>query len=75
VGQKSFSDIGESNSRDFTNKLKRYVVNPESIPDGIQNSESLLGPGANNYIIITHSNYLSAANDLANWKRLVRLYG
>ena len=68
-GTNSFSDIGESNSTNFTNKLKRYVVNPESIPDGIQNGESMLGPGTNNYIIITHFNYLSAANDLANWKR------
>jgi len=68
-GQKTFLAIGKSNKKSFTDQLKRIVTNPGSIPDGISESDALLDPGANDYIIITHASYLSAANDLANWKR------
>ncbi len=63
----SFSNIAEGNSLHFTNLLKRNVINSDNIPDGSSNTDSKAGE--KNYIIITHAEYLSAANDLAAWKR------
>ena len=62
-----FSEIAENNSKNYTNLLKNYVLNNQDIPDGITHTESR--DGEKNYIIITHSEYLSQANDLAEWKR------
>lgn len=63
----SFSEIASTNSLHYTNQLKLSVINSDNIPDGIDMSETKAGE--KNYIIITHDEYLSAANDLANWKR------
>jgi len=63
----SFSQIAEGNSLHFTNLLKRSVINSDNIPDGMTRRESK--DGEKEYIIITHNQYLTAANDLANWKR------
>ena len=63
----SFSEIANDNSLHYTNLLKRNVINSDNIPDGISFKDSKAGE--KNYIIITHDEYLSAANDLANWKR------
>jgi hypothetical protein len=66
--KQSFTTIANDNSLHFTNKLKRLVINSDNIPEGITgNTESKLGE--KEYIIITHDQYLTAANDLANWKR------
>ena len=62
-----FSEIANDNSLHYTNLLKRNVINSDNIPDGISFKDSKAGE--KNYIIITHDEYLSAANDLANWKR------
>ncbi|MBE9512340.1 MAG: hypothetical protein IMY71_15820, partial [Bacteroidetes bacterium] len=72
-GEKSFDYISKENTLHYTNLLKRNVINSESIPDGISdkkksNRNNTEAAGANNYIIITHDEYLVAANDLANWK-------
>ncbi len=63
----SFSEIASTNSLHYTNLLKRSVINSDNIPDGITATDDKAGE--KNYIIITHDEYLSAANDLANWKR------
>jgi len=68
-GVKSFNDISENNSLVYTNLLKRIVINSESIPDGIPYKNADSKAGEKNYIIITHSEYLMQANQLANWKR------
>ncbi|MCD4694725.1 MAG: hypothetical protein K8S16_00685 [Bacteroidales bacterium] len=68
-GEKSFKSIGEKNTIFYTKLLKRSVVNPESIPNGIPYKDINSKAGEKNYIIITHSNFLTAANNLANWKR------
>ena len=71
-GAKSFSDIAEKNSLHYTNMLKRSILNSSSIPDGVNianHTASLKEDGDMNYIIITHSEYINAANNLANWKR------
>ncbi|MCD4791455.1 MAG: hypothetical protein K8R37_15780, partial [Bacteroidales bacterium] len=68
-GNKSFSSISENNSLVYTNLLKRNVINSESIPDGIPYKNFDSKAGEKNYIIITHSQYLTQANQLANWKR------
>lgn len=62
-----FSEIAENNSNNYTDLLKNYVLNNKNIPDGIAHTASRAGE--KNYIIITHSEYLSQANDLAEWKR------
>ncbi len=68
-GVGSFDFIAQDNSLHFTNLLKRNVINSESIPDGIPNNQVDAKNGAKNYIIITHSQYNSQANQLADWKR------
>ncbi len=62
-----YSEIAENNSKNYTNLLRNYVLNNQDISDGITHTESR--DGEKNYIIITHSEYLSQANDLAEWKR------
>ncbi len=50
--------------------LKNVVINSESIPAGVEAEESESGtPSPSDIIIITHSDYLEAANSLAVWKR------
>ena len=72
-GYGSFDYIAQENSLHYTNLLKLNVLNSESIPDGIAystiNSSSGGRTGEKNYIIVTHDQYLSQANQLANWKR------
>ena len=67
-GEGSFDSIKNSNSLHYTNLLKLNVINSNDIPNGIpyHNVDDRSGK---NYIIITHSQYLSYANDLADWKR------
>ncbi len=69
----SFDYIAAENSLHYTNLLKLNVLNSESIPNGIDTGSGYSGSGSRtgekNYIIITHSAYLSQANQLANWKR------
>ena len=69
-GEGSFDYISKENTLHYTNLLKRNVLNSESIPDGFSSEDQKKNKsGAKNYIIITHSEYLSQANELANWKR------
>lgn len=68
-GVGSFDYIAEDNSKHFTDLLKRNVINSQSIPDGIPNNQVEAKNGAKNYIIITHSQYNTQANQLADWKR------
>ncbi len=70
-GEESFDYIAAENTLHFTNLLKRSVINSESIPDGFsaENQKKNKSGGEKNYIIITHSQYLSQAEKLANWKR------
>lgn len=68
-GMDSYSNIGEQNSETYTRLLKRNVLNSKNIPDGLSSFSENTKAGAKNYIIITHSEYLSQANQLANWKR------
>jgi hypothetical protein len=68
-GEGSFDYIGSDNSLHYTNLLKRNVLNSESIPDGISRNQNSSRAGEKEYIIITHSEYLTQANQLAEWKR------
>ncbi len=63
----SFSAIADGNSLHFTNLLKRNEINSDNIPDGMTRGDSKAGE--KEYIIITHSQYINEANQLANWKR------
>jgi hypothetical protein len=66
----SFEQIARNNSLHYTNKLKSRVINSKSIPDGKNTKNVKSGKsGAKNYIILTHSEYLSQANLLADSKR------
>ena len=68
----SFSPYTKKNSKHANQMVRNAVLNRDSIPDGLDSSSSLdqvRASGANDYIMIVHSNYLSAAQDLAAWKR------
>ena len=71
-GESNFDYIGRENTVDYTNNLKKMVINSESIPIGTKITPSSYRESSNtpkNYIIITHSEYIDEANRLANWKR------
>ncbi len=68
-GDNSFDNIALKNSLFYTNLLKRMVINSKSIPDGISIGNINSKVGEKNYIIITHSQFLTQANQLAVWKR------
>ena len=69
-GEADFDYIARENSLHYTNLLKRNIINSESIPDGISlDNQKKNKAGEKNYIIITHSEYLTQANQLANLKR------
>ena len=60
--------VAQKNSQTFTNQLKKSVLNPGMIPDGISNRSPNTENGSD-YIIITHEAFLSQAQQLAQWKR------
>jgi hypothetical protein len=64
---RSYEPIAEINSKHYTNVIKNYVLNNRNIPSGIENTNSR--EDRRDYIIITHSEYDTAANQLADWKR------
>ncbi len=71
-GVGNYDYISRENSIHYSNLLKQTVLNSEIIPDGISlnrlnNFEE--SSVEKNYIIITHSEYLNYANQLANEKR------
>ena len=69
-GEGNFNYISKENTPHYINMLKRSVINSDCIPDGLSLEEQKKNKsGAKNYIIITHSQYISQANELANWKR------
>lgn len=64
----SFDNIGNNNSLHFTNIFKNTVLNSKNIPDG-KSTELNTENGAKNYIIVSHPEYESQVNQLAEWKR------
>ncbi len=68
-GENNFDYIAQNNSIHYTNLLKLNVINSDVIPNGITKEQRDPKAGAKEYIIITHSQYLTQANELANWKR------
>ncbi len=72
-GFETFDYIGQENSLNYTNLLKLSIINSESIPNGIPMDRLVSNTknryGDKNYIIITHSEYLTEANEIADWKR------
>jgi len=72
-GQQSFDYIAQENTLHYTNLLKRNVLNSKSIPDGISHAQPKPAAGMRslekNYIIITHNQFISEANEIADWKR------
>ncbi|NCA75147.1 MAG: hypothetical protein EOM90_02325, partial [Alphaproteobacteria bacterium] len=65
--EQTFNSIATNNSQLFLNYLKNIVLNNSCIPNESVPDNSN-GP-RKDYIIITHSNYIDAANSLAKWKR------
>ncbi|MBI4647063.1 MAG: DUF1573 domain-containing protein, partial [Bacteroidia bacterium] len=68
---KSFDQSLFNNSDNYNNLLKNIIINDKVIP--IQHAVKSYDSQAKNYIIITHSNYLSAADTLATWKKQMGL--
>ncbi len=69
-GEKSFEYIAQENTLHYTNLLKQNVINSASIPDGFSSENQKKNKSeAKNYIIVTHSQFLSQAKELAKWKR------
>jgi len=66
-GLKSINQLSKNSSRNYTNQLKKFVLNPEIVPDGIERNDGK-STDSKNYIILTHSAYKSAADSLAKWK-------
>ena len=66
-GERSFGRYS-ANTEPANRLVKRAVLNRDSIPRGLDRSATR-DPGSNDYIIITHSDYLTSAEDLATWKR------
>jgi len=66
-GEGTFLDIHAHSPR-FIGLLKNVVINNDSIPSVQMDLESESN-GRSDIIIITHSNYLTAAGSLAEWKR------
>ncbi len=66
--QGSFANLGYENSKHSTDVIKRLVLNSARIPDGVKNEVASKRSDARNYIIITHSAYMEAAQLLAGWK-------
>lgn len=62
-------------SESFMNTYPNYVINKQSVNNEIKNikQKQILTKGVNgpskDYIIITHSDFISAADTLAQWKR------
>jgi PKD repeat protein len=55
------------NTEAVNSELRGFVANAQSVPKGIDPSE--VKSDAKDYIIITHSAFIDAANDLAEWKQ------
>lgn len=68
-GTKSFEDIALSNSKHYIEMLKSNVLNYSSIPESKVKKSTAAKSDEKEYIILTHSEYIDAANDLADWKR------
>ncbi|MFC2111291.1 C25 family cysteine peptidase [Bacteroidota bacterium] len=60
-------------SEHFLNNYSNYVLNSQGIKNAIEkkktNSKGNKTDNGKNYIILTHSNYIAAADSLAEWKR------
>ncbi|MFC2111047.1 C25 family cysteine peptidase [Bacteroidota bacterium] len=70
-GATQFITVSE-HSEYFLNMLPNYFLNGGSIKNEIKNTGcAKLNPSSlsKDYIILTHTNYLAAAEDLAQWKR------
>ncbi|MCF8297399.1 MAG: PKD domain-containing protein [Saprospiraceae bacterium] len=70
-GASQFINVAE-HSEYFLNMLPNYFLNGNSIKNEVKSKGgAILNPTSQskNYIILTHTNYLSAAEDLAQWKR------
>lgn len=66
--KESFQDIGTSSTNHFTTLLKRMVINGQHIPNGFNSIEQKSVDDIN-YLIVTHNEYLAAAEELAAWKK------
>jgi len=64
---KTFKNYGKLNSEHFTSTYTRTLVNGKNIPKGIKSFNP--DDPYSNYIIITHDDYIDAADSLAKWKR------
>ncbi len=73
-GANAFTNYN-NHSENYINQLLNYPLNSASWEKEArkyyQNSQNFntLNNNSKNYIIITHSNYLAAADSIANWKR------
>ncbi len=69
TGATSFFNHADLSSA-FLSKLPNLVLNQQSVSEAAKNysqKKNVIGPAAD-YIIITHQNYLQAADSLAKWK-------
>ncbi|MCH2021553.1 MAG: C25 family cysteine peptidase [Saprospiraceae bacterium] len=64
---KSFQDLALNNSINYLNVLNNVALNSDVLPKRTQIGGVRSGANAN-YIIITHPDYLTSAQDLADWK-------
>ena len=72
-GANKFTDYSQ-HTETFINQITNYPLNNKSFTEEaklyyLTNNKELDNTTAKNYIIITHSNFVAAADSLANWKR------
>ncbi len=63
------SEKYRKNSRNANKMVKNVVINRSMVPDGVESSYEATKAGEKDYIMIVHSNFLTAAQSLATWKR------
>ena len=68
-GKGSFSYVAAENTLHYIKLLKSNVLNSASIPSAPSENHKESATDGKNYIIITHAQYLTQANELADWKR------
>lgn len=63
----STATLGQDNSSHYIKIIRNYILNNSIITDN--NVESKINGDRKDYIIITHPNYLEAADSLKKWKQ------
>lgn len=68
-GGKSFNDLQQDNSDHYLKMFRNVALNSAQIPKASANTRT--SNNNSDYIIITHNDYIGAADSLAKWKNML----